>query len=204
MIKDLFYKNFNEIKNDFDWMKDLKPFFINKIKPNLSFLLVHLMQYDFKLKITYTRSCLKNCNICPLINSKPYIKLGNLWLPMLCNANCETTNLVYIVQCIKCDMFYIGETSKSLLIRINQHLNAIKRFIPYFKKENEIAVHFRSVGHNIPNDFRVCVFRDNLIDTTIRRSVEMDLILLFKNVFNFEILNSKIYNYNFLNKLCFI
>jgi len=185
-------------------MEDLVPFFIYKLILNLSYLLVHQMKFDFNLKITCTRLCLKNCNICPFIDFNPYIKLNELWLPMLCNATCDSSNLVYIIQCIKCKVFYIGETSKSLRIRINQHLNCIKRFVPYFKLENELAVLFRTIGHNIPNDFRVCVFQDNLIETSQRRSVEMDLIFLFKSVFKFEILNSKIGNFHNLKKLCFL
>jgi hypothetical protein len=104
---------------------------------------------------------------------------------------------------VRCRIFYVGETSKAIKIRITQHLNGIKRFIPYFNPENEVALHFRKIGHNIPNDFRVCAFKDKLVDTAQRRSVEMDLIFLFKHIFNFEILNTKINSITTLKNLCF-
>ncbi|CAF1078402.1 unnamed protein product [Brachionus calyciflorus] len=123
---------------------------------------------------------------------------------MLSNATCDSCNLVYIIICLRCKVFYIGETSKSLYVRIRQHLNGIKRFIPYLNIENEVAQHFRKIGHIIQHDFRVCVFKDKLEDIKIRRAVEMDLILLFKNVFKYAILNTKINNLRNLNKLCFL
>ncbi|CAF0972005.1 unnamed protein product [Brachionus calyciflorus] len=127
-----------------------------------------------------------------------------LILPMFCNATCDSSNVVYIICCIKCMVFYIDETSKCLNVRISQHLNSIKRFIPYINTENEVAMHFRKLGHVIYNDFRVCVFKDNLVDSTFRKTMEMDLIFLFLNVFGFAILNSKIDGLNNLKKLCFL
>ena len=204
MIKDLFLKSFFELTRIYGWMSDLEPFFIYKIKPNLSYLCVHLMSFNYNLQTCRTISCSKNCKICMYINTDFYISLDGFILPMLSNATCDSCNLVYIIVCLRCKVFYIGETSKSLNVRISQHLNGIKRFIPYLNIENEVAQHFRKIGHIIQHDFRVSVFKDKLEDTTIRRSVEMDLIFLFKNVFNYAILNSKINNLQNLNKLCFL
>ena len=165
------------------------------IKLNLIFLF---------LTFFLTKKCGKFCKICPFIYNYSFIKLNKLILPILCHSNCETEYIVYIIICIKCNVFYIGETSKSLRIRIGQHINGIKRFVPIFKPENEVADHFNLVGHVLNRDFKVCIFKDKLKELSIRRSVELDLIYLFKNVFNFEILNEKIYNINYIKSLSFV
>ena len=192
MVKDLFVNNFQKLSETYNWLTEFKPFFIYKIKPNLSMMIVHSMKFDFKLKQLCTIPCLKNCKICPFIFQNSFIQLCKLMLPVLCNGNCESKGLVYIIMCIKCHVFYIGETSKTLKVRISQHLNCIKRFVPYFNVENEVAFHFRKIGHNLNEHFRVCIFKDNLDDSIKRKSIEMDLIYLFKSVFNCEILNNKI------------
>lgn len=204
MVKSLFIKNFYEVSSSSSWMMNLRPFFVYKIKPNLSLLTVHSLNFNLNFNSCFTRSCLNNCKICSFIYGSSYIKVNNSVLPMLSNANCDSCNVVYIIMCTKCTVFYVGETSKSLRIRISQHLNGIKRFVPYFNMENEVAYHFRRVGHVINSDFRVCVFRENLVDQVVRRSVEMDLIWLFKCVFNFEILNSKINNLNSIKNFSFL
>ena len=71
---------------------------------------------------------------------------------------------------MQCNLFYVGETEKSLEVRLRQLLNHIKKFIPFLKYTNkEVARHFRSENHKL-SDFKVCVFKVNLSDAIKRKS----------------------------------
>ena len=118
-------------------------------------------------------------------------------------SNCQTKNVVYIILCIKCKIYYIGETSKSLATRIYQHLYKIKNFKPIID-DNVVGLHFRSTQHCIYSDFRVCIFKSNLEDHTERKNTEQDLIRIFKQCFNSNVLNSKISNYLKTKTLSFL
>ena len=78
------------------------------------------------------------------------------------NATCTSSNLIYIIICKKCKLYYIGETSNTLNARISQHLNHIINFKPYLKYEDkEVAKHFRRTSHKL-SDFKVYVFKSGL------------------------------------------
>ena len=72
---------------------------------------------------------------------------------------CKTTNVVYLVTCRKCQLQYVGETSRPLADRINDHLSAIR-----LKKQTPISLHFNSTGHSIA-DFRILGI-DRIDDTS--------------------------------------
>jgi len=72
-----------------------------------------------------------------------------------------------------------------------EHLNNIKKFkknliksIILIDKLSEVAVHFNRTGYIIERDFRFCIFESNLINSEIRKSIETDLINIFKNSSN--------------------
>ena len=54
------------------------------------------------------------------------------------HITCETSNVIYMVQCTKCNLQYIGETKRRLKERFNEHrpqclsqLNCLRRqFVP--------------------------------------------------------------------------
>ncbi|CAF1047539.1 unnamed protein product [Brachionus calyciflorus] len=115
--------------------------------------------------------CNNNCKICPFIFNGCYLNVNNYVIPFLSESSCNDENIVYIIVCKKCSVFYIGESSKSLKVRISQHLNGIKRFVPYVKTKNEVADHFRRKGHILNNHFKVCIFKKNLVDTQMRRNI---------------------------------
>ena len=53
-----------------------------------------------------------------------YIKLdkfSNIKIKLMNNASCTSFNLIYIIMCKKCKIYYIGETGKTLKTRISQH-----------------------------------------------------------------------------------
>ena len=108
-------------------------------------------------------------------------------LPFRSFSNCESKGIIYIIFCSKCSSFYIGESGRKVSERMYEHLNNIKKFkkdlinsIILIDKLSEVAVHFNRSGHIIERDFRFCIFESNLINSEIRKSIETDLINIFK------------------------
>ena len=62
---------------------------------------------------------------------------------------------------------------------MNNHLFCIKRFKPFIKYNNEVSSHFNYKHHSLEN-FKVCVFKDNLEDDAERKLAESNLINLTK------------------------
>ena len=95
----------------------------------------------------------EKCTICKFIYARHYIildKYSNIKIKLKSNATCSSDNLIYIIICLKCNLFYVGETGTSLNKRIRQHLNHIIKFKPFEKHHNkEVARHFRCTAHNL-------------------------------------------------------
>ncbi len=93
--------------------------------------------------------------------------------------------MVYIIKCIKCNCFYIGETEGIASKKISQHINSILKFdykeALVFSKP--VYEHFRLKNHVLNRDFRFCIFNKNLINK-VRLSTESDLIFIFKQYAN--------------------
>jgi hypothetical protein len=136
----------------------------------------------FKIKNFYTSKCNElNCKTCKFIYDKNYIefKETKIKLSLLTNANCNTSNIIYIIICIKCNLFYIGETKNSLKIRFIQHLNNIMKFIPFERYHDKVVpLHFRRNNHKI-SDIKICVFKSEFNNEKDRKEQELDLINLF-------------------------
>ena len=87
------------------------------------------------------------------------------------NATCNSKNIIYIIICNRCSLFYVGESSKSLKVRAAQHINHITNFTPYEKYETKkVAKHFRKCKHKI-TDFKICVFKSNIENDEIRKNM---------------------------------
>ena len=65
--------------------------------------------------------------------------------PIKATANCKTANVVYVIECIKCNKQYVGETENALHIRMNGHRSDIK----HRHLEKPVASHFNSEGHSL-------------------------------------------------------
>lgn len=58
--------------------------------------------------------------------------------------SCETSNIVYVIQCALCMKIYIGETSMPLRKRIQSHLSSIRRNV-----DTPVSRHFNDASHTI-------------------------------------------------------
>lgn len=170
------------------------------MRQNLNSILIFNHNYQM-FNNSYTTKCnLNNCKTCLFIGKEHYLKLNNFSLPLLTNSTCISENVVYIIRCTLCNIIYIGETSKSLNMRFTQHLRNITKFIPILNQNTEVAFHFNLKPHNIFNHLKLYVFQKDIIDTSLRKSIETDLINICLNL-KYRILNEKqplLYHINFL------
>ena len=172
-MDNLIYESFNSTINKAGLYK-LN--IVNKINLNLGAIFVNGFSNTLPLG-NKTTAC-EGCTICRYLHIKPNFLIGkwNLKLSFLDNGNCNSTHLIYIIFCSKCSKFYVGETGKSLKERMKQHINHIKKFIPYRKyHEFILAKHFNLKGHTMEN-FSCCIFKSNIYDIVMRKSMEKDLI----------------------------
>ena len=51
--------------------------------------------------------------------------------------NCQSQNVIYVIECKKCEMQYVGETRCNLKTRLQRHLSDIRT-----RKDTSVAIHF--------------------------------------------------------------
>lgn len=76
------------------------------------------------------------------------------------HITCKSTNLVYLITCRRCNLQYVGQTSRSLADRTNDHLSYIRNS----KLNTPTGLHFNQPGHQL-SDFSIMGI-DHLISLT--------------------------------------
>ena len=90
------------------------------------------------------QSCCKTCNHIKSIERFESSLTGKTY-SIKASTNCETANVVYMTECIKCNKEYVGETEIVLHIQMNGHRSDIK----HQRLEKPVAAHFNSEGHSL-------------------------------------------------------
>ena len=93
------------------------------------------------------KKCGKSCPTCPFIREGKYIKLNKGRWEIHGNVNCETKNVIYLIECKKenCKLRYIGETERKLKERIADHKQYTKSIVP----TQATGEHFNLPGHSL-------------------------------------------------------
>ena len=74
--------------------------------------------------------------------------------PIKSNLTCDTKNLIYMIQCNRCNLQYIGETKQRLKDRFNEHHHTIDS--PNNKSKPTTATeHFLSSPNHTANDMQL-------------------------------------------------
>jgi hypothetical protein len=149
------------------------------------------------------RKCTNNnCKICKLFNIKRCCLNNQFSLPILDNCSCDSQNIIYVIICKKCNLFYIGESGRSAKVRLSEHLNNIDNYIKFGSHLTEVSSHFGQHNHDKNKDISFSILRKDVSDTFKRKSIEADLINVFKS-FNIGILNDRQPNYDYVKHLYF-
>ncbi len=90
-----------------------------------------------------------NCKICARVLNKTkfysaYTGRGYPLKGPLTSQHCGMTNIVYLITCTRCRQQYVGETKRTLNVRLKEHLADIK-----YARDTPVAYHFNSTGHNL-------------------------------------------------------
>lgn len=64
--------------------------------------------------------------------------------------NCNSVGVVYVIECTKCDLLYVGNTTRKLKTRVMEHLNYIVN--PTYTNISNVARHFIQ-EHNRSTEF---------------------------------------------------
>ena len=100
-------------------------------------------------KLLGVTKCGKQCPVCPFIKEGKYIKGPNKTWNIAEKVDCNTNNIIYLIECNKtnCNQRYIGESNRSLRVRISEHIGYVNKR----KIEQATGEHFNSRGHTLSN-----------------------------------------------------
>ena len=103
----------------------------NSINPNLGSIFVHNRKSTLNNFNYFSKPCiLINCKVCEFLYIRDSIKFNkDFCLPIQNESDCNSIGCIYIIYCNLCNCYYIGETGKSLKVRLKQHIYKIKTFI---------------------------------------------------------------------------
>ena len=97
-------------------------------------------------KIEGMKRCGKMCTICPYIKEGKEVKVNEekTWT-INKSVTCETKNIVYLIECLKCKQRYIGESKRSLKSRLADH----RGYINKEKIETATGAHYNQPRHQL-------------------------------------------------------
>ena len=168
----------NELKSNFGF-DNIKIKLINSMQLNFNNIFIHGGGINIQNKFSFKRCHSLNCIICKFANTNYYLRLNEFILPILSNSSCISKNVVYIIECIFCSSFYIGQ-SENLYIRLKTHIRKCRmNFISKDSNCTNIIKHFHSNNFCNFSHFSFFVFRNNISDKFERLNIESQLINLF-------------------------
>ena len=160
-----------------------------KTTPNLNSYLVSHFKIPFKEE-SYKICKSFNCKICKFAITNDFLFNFNsidIYLPS--STSCCSTNIIYAIHCLKCKKTYVGQSSRSALIRIKEHLYKINKYkvsgnssenLNY--KDSEILYnHFKDSAHDLNLHFKFQIICKDIHNYRIR--LETDLIYIFNTLY---------------------
>ena len=115
------------------------------------------------------------CRLCPFAKETKEFQVNGRSRKIMQILNCQTRSGVYIIECMKCNLFYIGRTAESLETRFRGH----KRDIDDKKSQKTLPLHFQKPGHNLQQHLKMFMFlRTN--DWKRLPDMESEAIAVFK------------------------
>ena len=172
----------------------LKPLMVTRRNTNLKDALISSKLKDSKHPAVsgkeiqnYWEPChIEKCNICNSIYKGTISnKHSKTETKTLHNVDCDTTNVIYLLECSICKTRYIGETKRAFKHRLKEHLADIK-----YNRERPVSTHInkhaKQKGIIIPSIIEIINLNPNLQSTTeLRRKWELYWIYKLKTLIPF-------------------
>ena len=133
------------------------------------------------------KRCGKMCTICPYVKEGKEVKIENKKVPWKIskNVNCESKNIIYIIECLKCKKRYIGESKRSLKSRLADH----RGYINKEQVDTATGAHYNQPGHQL-SDLSVTILEvSRKQEDNYRKEREKYFINLFNT--NYKGLNKQ-------------
>jgi hypothetical protein len=111
------------------------------------------------------------CQICRVMSTKKFVssKMGDFKFEIRGSFTCDSSNVVYLLECDSCKVQYIGETGTAFRLRYNNHKHKSK------VDNLPIARHIQTTGHSFSN-FRVYILAGDFKTPEHRKNIESFLI----------------------------
>ena len=96
--------------------------------------------------------CTRPCSICKGTTDNVTLFHSNRFkrnFGISSKLNCNSSNIIYLISCLKCDKQYVGETTRTLKARFNSYRSDIR-----LGKDLPVIQHFKTQGHDI-NDLSI-------------------------------------------------
>lgn len=129
-------------------------------------------------QITGCMPCNKpRCKICPQMTTTKRVAstASDYYVNIKGNFNCDSANVVYLLECTNCKQQYIGETQTSFRLRFNNHRShaKIRPFLP-------LSRHVNTPGHSF-EQLKVTILESGFKTHHDREVRESYLIYKFKS-----------------------
>lgn len=125
--------------------------------------------------LCHTCEAVRSCNTIQSTSTKQNLEImGNL--------NCNSSNIIYLIECNFCKKQYIGESKRSLRSRFNNHRQDIQN---YQKRPTTISSHFNQGGCELENCKIIPIFQcptmaTEALTNQTRREIEQYFIRTLK------------------------
>ena len=94
----------------------------------------------------------RDCRYCKILDKSGSIKNETRTFATKKEITCNSSNLIYCIECTKCDKKYVGQTKRKVKDRLREHIYGIKK-----NKESDISYHFNTNGHHGIRDMKVYI-----------------------------------------------
>ena len=127
------------------------------------------------------KRCGKMCTICPYVKEVKEVKINNKKVPWKINknVNCETRNIMYMIECLKCKERYIGESTRTLKARLADH----RGYINNINVNYATGAHFNTPGHQLSDLSVIILEKTRKEDNSYRKERERYFINLFNTYY---------------------
>ena len=128
-----------------------------------------------KRKIPGMKKC-NNCVYCHYIMTGQHVKFtaSNYHHIITTNITCQTSNVIYLITCLKCLMQYVGETDRRLKDRFLEHQGYVRNQ----KLDKATGQHFNLPGHRLSDMHITALEHVHHKDETYRKIREKHYIKL--------------------------
>jgi predicted GIY-YIG superfamily endonuclease len=125
-----------------------------------------------------------NCFLCKQVKETVRAKstVSGFEIRIEGNYNCNSMNVVYLLECMRCNKQYIGETEK-FRKRMNNHRSQCK-----LNPDTATYAHRMQTGHSF-EDIEITILKGNFVDEIARRKFEkfmIDSFDTFRNGMNLQ------------------